>query len=182
MSSSSPCASRRALLLALLTLPAVTQAQTQAPPPTPPELAGLVLRGQGKLSFLGLKVYDIRLWAAAPLGADWTQQPLALELQYNMSLSGAKIAERSLVEMQRQGEIPEAKARAWVEAMTAAFPDVKGRDRLVGRYAPGETARFWLNSQPRTAQLDPEAARWFFGIWLSDKTSEPALRQQLLGR
>jgi hypothetical protein len=147
----------------------------------PPELAGMQARGQGRLRFMGLRVYDIKLWSPEPLGPDWTRHTLALELTYARSLKGPLIAERSLKEMRRQGEIPEPKAQAWLNAMVAAFPDVAENDRLVGRYAPGEPARFWFNSQPRPAQLDPEGSRWFFGIWLSPQTSELALREQLLG-
>lgn len=178
MSSSSPCASRRALLGLLAALPLGLHAQT---PPPPAELAGMAVRGQGRLRFVGLRVYDIKLWSTEPVGADWTKQALALELAYARSLKGALIAERSLKEMRRQGDIPEAKAQAWLAAMTAAFPDVNEGDRLVGRYTPGEPARFWLNGQARPGQLDAEGSRWFFGIWLSPQTSEAALRSQLLG-
>jgi hypothetical protein len=148
---------------------------------TPAELAGMQARGQGRLRFLGLRVYDIKLWSPEPIGPDWTRHTLALELTYARSLKGPLIAERSLKEMRRQGEIAEPKAKAWLAAMTAAFPDVAENDRLVGRYAPGEPARFWFNGQPRPAQLDAEGSRWFFGIWLSPQTSELALREQLLG-
>lgn len=177
MSSSSPCASRRALLGLLAALPLGARAQ----PATPPELAGMAPRGQGRMRFVGLRIYDIKLWAPEPLGADWTKQTLALELVYARSLKGALIAERSLKEMRRQGDIPNAKAEAWLAAMTAAFPDVQEGDRLVGRYVPGEAARFWFNGQPRPGQLDAEGSRWFFGIWLSPQTSEAGLRAQLLG-
>lgn len=177
MSSSSPCASRRACLGLLAAVPCLAWAQ----PSAPAELAGMALRGQGRLRFLGLHVYDIRLWSPEPLGADWTAQALALELIYARSLKGPLIAERSLKEMRRQGDIPEAKAQAWLAAMNAAFPDVGENDRLVGRHAPGEPARFWFNGAPRPGQLDAEGSRWFFGIWLSPRTSEPALRAQLLG-
>ena len=181
MSFNSPCANRRAVALALLALTALpTMAQNPATPSTPPELAGLSLRGQGRLTFLRLKVYEIRLWSAQALQADWTQQPFALELIYAMSLKGPKIAERSLVEMRRQGEIAEPKAQAWLNAMLVAFPDVKDGDRLVGHFDPEEGAKFWFNGQARAGKLDAEAARWFMGIWLSPQTSEPALRKQLL--
>jgi len=177
MSSSSPCASRRAALALLASVPLSLSAQSQVPP----ELAGMSPRGTGRMRFVGLRVYDIKLWAPEPLGADWTQQVLALELTYARSLKGSLIAERSLKEMRRQGDIAEPKAKAWLAAMTSAFPDVNENDRLVGRYVPGEPARFFFNGQARPGQLDAEGSRWFFGIWLSPQTSEAALRTQLLG-
>ena len=65
--------------------------------------------------------------------------------------------------------------------MEAAFPDVKDGDRLTGRYEPGSGAQFFFNGQPRQRIDDAQFARLFFGIWLSPQTSEPALREQLLG-
>lgn len=147
-----------------------------------PELAGLKLRGQGRFRYFGLSIYDARLWSAEPLdAARWTEQPLMLELQYARSLVGREIAKRSLVEMRRQASLDDAKAQGWLQAMEAAFPDVKAGDRLTGQYEPGAGAQFFFNGQPRQRIADAEFARLFFGIWLSPKTSEPALRAQLLG-
>jgi hypothetical protein len=39
---------------------------------------------------------------------------------------------------------------------------------------------FLLNGQPAGEIRDPEFARLFFGIWLSPRTSEPAMRRALL--
>jgi hypothetical protein len=147
-----------------------------------PELAGLKLRGQGRFRYFGLSIYDARLWSAEPLdAARWAEQPLMLELQYARSLVGREIAKRSLVEMRRQASVDDSKAQAWLQAMEAAFPDVKAGDRLTGQYEPGTGAQFFFNGQPRQRIADAEFARLFFGIWLSPKTSEPALRAQLLG-
>lgn len=147
-----------------------------------PELAGLTLRGQGRFRYFGLSIYDARLWSAEPLQAErWAEQPLMLELQYARSLVGREIAKRSLAEMRRQAAIDDAKAQAWLQAMEAAFPDVKAGDRLTGQYEPGTGAQFYFNGQPRQRIADAQFARLFFGIWLSPQTSEPALRAQLLG-
>ena len=41
--------------------------------------------------------------------------------------------------------------------------------------------RFFLNGRARGEPRDAEFAKWFFGIWFSPRTSEPALRLALLG-
>ena len=147
-----------------------------------PELAGLTLRGQGRFRYFGLSVYDARLWSAEPLDATrWAEQPLTLELQYARSLVGREIAKRSLAEMQRQARIDPAQAQAWLAEMEAAFPDVQAGDRISGQYEPGAAAGFFFNGQARRRIADARFARLFFGIWLSPQTSEPALREQLLG-
>jgi len=147
------------------------------------ELAGSRLQGSGRLRFLGLRVYDIRLWTPGrvPRGDEWTAVPLALEIQYARELVGKLIAERSLQEMQRQSRIADDKAAKWLAAMSSTFPDVKEGDRLTGVHRPGETARFHFNGALKGEVRDAEFARLFFGIWLSATTSEPALRDALLG-
>jgi hypothetical protein len=92
------------------------------------------------------------------------------------------IAERSLKEMQRIGKISAEQETRWLQRMQEAFPDVKDGDRIVGLHTPGVGARFWYNGQPRATVADPEFSRYFFGIWLSESTSEPQLRSGLLER
>ena len=165
---------RRRLLLAAVALATLAHAA--------PELAGLTLRGQARFRFFGLHVYDIRLWSAAPVtAAHWQEQPLTLEIEYARSLDGAEIAARSLKEMRRQAPVSEAQAQAWLAEMQAAFPDVKAGDRISGSLEPGVAAQFFVNGQRGRRIADASFARLFFGIWLSPHTSEPALREQLLG-
>ena len=139
--------------------------------------------GAGRLRFLGMGIYDSRLWVPGGFNASaYAQYPFALELNYLRSLSGKLIAERSLREMRRQGNISAEREQAWLQAMLQAFPDVNAGDRITGLHTPGLGARFWFNGQPRPAIADTEFSRVFFGIWLSEASSEPQLRSQLLGQ
>ncbi len=132
---------------------------------------------------MGLRVYDARLWlGATALGADWAAVPLALELEYHRSLDGSRIAERSLTEMQRQRDVSADVAARWLGAMRQLFPDVKAGERITGVNVPGLGARFFFNGQFKGDVRDAEFARHFFGIWLSPHTSEPTLRDALLGK
>ena len=178
--------SRRVWLLAAgaaLLGPARAQtAALAAPAELAADLPQARLQGSGRLRFLGLRIYDIRLWAgASPVGAQWAGVPLALELEYARSLDGAQIAERSLVEMRRQAEPAADTAERWLAAMKKVFPDVREGDRITGVNLPGQGARFFHNGRLRGEVRDTEFARLFFGIWLSPRTSEPALRESLLG-
>jgi hypothetical protein len=84
--------------------------------------------------------------------------------------------------MARQETLPEPQAQAWQTEMTRLFPDVGDGDRLTGVMLPGEAARFYFNGELRGELRDPDFARLFFGIWLAPETSEPALRERLLGQ
>ena len=178
-----------ALLVALLWLPLLAQAQNQtAAPSVPPEVAQALpegrLQGQGRLRFLGLGIYDARLWAAggALSPQAWADRPLALELQYLRHLKGPLIAERSLTEMRRQGPISATQEQAWLKTLQSLIPDVQEGDRLVGHWHPEQGVRLFFNGQLRGAFQDLQLSRWFMGIWLSEQTSEPRLRDALFGR
>ena len=134
------------------------------------------------MTFLGMHIYDVRLWAGkATVPAEWQTVPFALELIYARTLFGSMVADRSLTEMKRQGDITSEVAQRWLALMKSLFPDVKDGDRITGVNVPGEGARFFVNGSLRGATKDVDFARVFFGIWLSPKTSEPALRKALLG-
>jgi len=174
----------RLLAIAALTGPAITSAQQGNPKPWPEiasQLPDAQFSGSARLRFWGFEVYDAQLWVepgfrASRLGS----HALGLSLTYLRSLRGTAIAERSITEMRRQGPLDEPQAKRWRDAMAAIFPDVKDGDRLTGVWQPGKGARFWFNGAPRGQINDDVFAARFFGIWLSEATSEPAMRQALL--
>ena len=166
------------LLLGLLAavLPGAAQV---LPPVVARDIPGLTPFGEGTMRFFGLKVYDVRLWTAMRAFAH--TDPFALELIYDLSLSGRDIAERSVKEMRDQGHSDEAKLKRWGEQMAKIFPDIKQGDTLVGVSVPGKEVRFYTREKFIAAIADPEFARAFFDIWLSEKTSAPGVRNRLLG-
>lgn len=154
--------------------------------PLPPEVVEALpaarLQGQGSLRMLGLRIFDARLWLDAPWRGEAPAQPLALELRYARALSGARIAARSIQEMRGIGPFDEAQAVRWEQALRRLFPDVEAGQRLTGVWRPGAATRFAHDGRWR-GQVDDEAfGPLFFGIWLSARSSEPALRERLLGR
>jgi hypothetical protein len=138
--------------------------------------------GQARLTVYGFSIYDAKLWAADRFSVtNYATQPFALELRYLRNFKGEMIAERSLSEMRRLGEISDEKAGVWLASMKKTFPDVKKGDVLIGFHRPDGTASFNFNGRPIGEVNDPEFTRHFFGIWLSPKTSEPKMRQNLIG-
>ena len=164
------------LLLVATGIPAIAQT---LPAAVAADLPGLSQWGKGTMRFLGLKVYDVRLWTAMKPFSH--QDSFALELIYDMSLGGRDIAERSVKEMRGQGYNDEAKLKRWGEEMARIFPDIKKGDTLIGVNVPGKEARFYNHEKFIAAVPDPEFARAFFDIWLSEKTSAPGVRSNLLG-
>ncbi len=138
--------------------------------------------GQTRLRVWGFQIYDARLWASPNFEATrYTSQPAALELSYLRDFEAKAIAERSIQEMRRSASISTEQENRWLSEMQRVFPNIKTGDRLLGIHQPGQGARFWFNGQTRGEIRDAEFAKLFFGIWLSPKTSEPAMREALLG-
>jgi Chalcone isomerase-like len=153
------------------------------PPPEVAALPGARLQGQMRFRWFGLHVYDGRLWSATPIRADdYPAREFALELIYARNIPGADIAERTLSEMRRIAEVTDAQAKSWLDFMRDAFPDVKPGDRLMGLHRPGQGVSFFHNGRPTRALADVAFPAQFFGIWLSPRSREPALRDALLGR
>lgn len=137
--------------------------------------------GRGRLTFWGFEVYDAVLWAARSFRAgQFTAHSFALELTYQRPLSAVDISRASLQEMRRHGEIDTAQAERWQTQLTAALPDVRRGDRLVGVYRPDAGATFFHNGRRIGEVADPQFARLFFSIWLGEATSSPELRRSLI--
>lgn len=136
--------------------------------------------GEGRFSYLFWDLYDASLHA--PDGNWNNNKPYALKLRYLRNLDGHKIADRSAEEIRRQGFNDEAKLAAWHSQMKNIFPDVSKGTEIIGIHVPGEETRFYLGTSEIGLIKDPKFGKWFFGIWLSEKTSAPELRTSLLGR
>jgi hypothetical protein len=153
------------------------------PPEVGQELTQAQWSGSARMRFFGLSIYDVSLWVAPGFSARrFERQPLVLELRYLRELSGKDIAQRSLDEMRRQGDISPAQGQTWLAAMQRAFPDVKAGERITGLHQPETGARFWHQGRATAQVPDAVFSRLFFGIWLADATSEPKLRSALLAR
>ncbi len=133
--------------------------------------------GQGQFSRFGFSVYQAQLWA--PLGRYASGEPFALSLTYSREILGAKLVQASLDEMQKL-QMPATQSKEWRAALERVLPNVLPGDSITGVYHPGQGAVFFHRDQ-KTGKIEDELAKYFFAIWLDPRTSEPGLRQALLG-
>jgi hypothetical protein len=96
-------------------------------------------------------------------------------------LSGEEIAKRSISEIKKQTALDDDRAKQWMSQLLVLMPSVKPGDRLTGVYQPSGTLAFWIESKKLGEINDPKLSEAFMGIWLSTKTSEPKMREKLLG-
>ena len=145
------------------------------------------LVGQGTLRYFGFSIYHAQLWVGprpAETGLAWALQPVVLSLQYHRDFKGEDIAQRSFEEMQRHPLMRASDHAAWLAALKALMPDVRTGERLIGVYQPGQGLQLWHDGASlRELGTAPDAlmAQVFMGIWLDPSTSQPELRQRLLG-
>ena len=172
-----------AAAVAVFAAPAAANHAVVPAPPLPPLVAvqvpGLRAQGGGEMKVLGLSIYDGWFWAD---GHAWhPDRTYLLDLHYHRDLDGARLAERSVVEIEGiGGGTPEDRLR-WGEAMRRILPDVGKGDRITGIHLPPGIVRYFLNGAFIGEIADPQFARAFFGIWLDPKTSRTDFRRKLLG-
>lgn len=152
------------------------------PPAVSAQLPEVKVRCEGELTFLGLSIYDARLYRDANARGDCApDEPFALQLIYKRRLYGDLIAARSVEEMTKLGYGTAEQRARWGELLKKMLPDVDAGDFLTGVNVPRRGVRFYQNGNPIGAIYDRDFAQAFFGIWLDPRTSEPTLRKQLLG-
>ena len=137
--------------------------------------------GGGLLRMFGFQIYNAYLWT--PEGASFDQtKPHVLDIHYLRTFSAKQLAERSIDEMRGQSAGSEAVYSKWSTEMQRVFADVKEGDRLIGVATPARTAKFFHNGTYRGEVADAAFTDAFFGIWLGEKSSQPGLRERLLGK
>jgi len=135
-----------------------------------------------RLKIWGFEIYDARLWTKAAFSVQqFTSQSFGLEITYLRKVEGKDIAKSSIDEMKRIGQMSPEQQKAWFKAMSDTFPTVGNGDKLLGVYRPNEGAEFWINQKPLGVISDPQFAKLFFGIWLHEATSAPAIRRAWMG-
>jgi hypothetical protein len=162
-------------LAGLVALPLPTVASSMAVA----DLDAMQTVGEARMRVLFWDVYDARL--LAPQGAYREDQPFALSLTYLRTLNGEKIAERSIEEIRGQGLADETALNRWLTFLTGVIPDVREADEIIGLATPDGSTRFFRDGMLIGEIDDARFTRAFFDIWLGEKTSEPGLRDQLLG-
>jgi hypothetical protein len=141
-------------------------------------LPGAKPSSQQRLSVWGFDVYDARLWVRPDFSIlKYADHSFVLELSYLRSLEGGAIAKRSMEEMRKVGTVTKEQESIWLKAMLEVFPNVQKGDRLQGLYVPNVGAEFLLNDKLIGRIQDPLFAQLFFGIWMHESTSAPAIRQ-----
>jgi hypothetical protein len=146
--------------------------------------------GAGQFRYFVFDIYEASLKAPAIYWAssadqktlDYSQSvPLLLELTYQRNISRDEFIKATVDQWQHLTGAVSTQHKQWAEALKPIWRDVKEGDTLASLLLADGQVVFYFNRQYLGTLTDPAFGPAFFDIWLSEGTSAPKLRQQLLG-
>ncbi|MCL1141302.1 chalcone isomerase family protein [Shewanella gaetbuli] len=135
--------------------------------------------GEADMDFLWLDIYLAKLYSASGQYQP-EQYPLMLEIEYHRDISSQELMSATVEQWQKIG-VPEEVINSIRFHLDKAWPDVNENDRLSFVIHDESKAEFLFNDQSFYQLNDHQFSQAFVGIWLSEKTTRPELRQQLIG-
>ncbi len=135
--------------------------------------------GEGAYRWAFIDVYDAALWTDAPA---WSYDaPFALTLTYRINAMPADIREETIKQLRVVSELTPEELTAFGQELDRLYPEMRKGDSITALYTPEGGMALYHNEVLRGRVTEQKFVRPFFDIWLSDKTTEPKLRAQLLG-
>lgn len=138
-------------------------------------LPGAELRGQATFRFLGLPLYQARLYTPGGEPLDW-QKELALELTYLRKIAEADLIESTLQEFSRTGAPLPVK-----DQLSRCFDDVGKGDRYLAVSNGPDEIMFWRNERQMCALTHPQIKQRLMTIFLGDNTRSQSFTRKLQG-
>ena len=147
-----------------------------------PELRHLIAAdkpvGTAHMQVMWMDVYTASFWSDS---GGWEKPPYALTLTYGMRFTAEELASRTRQEMLAVSSLPAAICEEYAERLKKIWPNVNAGDRITA-LADKDSTLFFYNGKKLGTIEGQEFMKAFFAIWLSAKSSEPAMRQQLLAK
>ncbi len=137
---------------------------------------GADLRGQATLRFLGVPIYEARLYTDGGAPLDW-QNDFGLEINYMREFSGQSLVTATLREMKRMGASLPARSE-----FDRCFFDVGKGDRYLAVSSGPDSISFWRNDTHVCNLSHPEIKRGFMSIFLGENTRSKAFTRKLRGK
>ncbi|WP_170515643.1 hypothetical protein [Ruegeria atlantica] len=133
------------------------------------------LRGIATFRFLGMPIYEAKLYTPQGSALNWTQD-FALQLTYRKSLKQKALVESTLDEMARQGNPAPTQAQ-----LQKCFQAVSKGDSYIAISEGPNKIGFWRNGQKTCTLSYPGAKNAFMSIFLGDNTRSGSFTRQLKG-
>lgn len=133
--------------------------------------------GEGEMHYLFWTVYSAEFYRSKDSVNHISQ---ALRITYFKSISQQALIDATQQQWQHLG-YPQEDITRWSIPLANIWPSVEPRDKLTFVSLVSGGSQFFFDGKPIGIVQDPTFSDAFLSIWLSERTSEPKLRQQLLG-
>ncbi|MCO7187833.1 MULTISPECIES: chalcone isomerase family protein [unclassified Pseudoalteromonas] len=182
----------------LITAAAILVA-AQAGASTATQLPTLELRGTAELRYLFWDIYSAALYTSGGRYQE-TEFPQVLKLTYKRDIEAQELVDATREQWQKQ-KLKLDNSEQWLRQLGQLWPDIRKGNQLILVVDKEQQSRFYFRPEaPETLKVSlsesalKESARFlgaindsafgpaFLGIWLSEKTTEPKLRKQLIGK
>lgn len=131
-------------------------------------------RGQGEMSYLFWTLYSAEFYATP------TNSDRALKLEYYRAIDSKDLVDATKEQWNKLG-YSNNNIQRWLQPLYEMWPNVEAGSTLTIRVTEDNISRFYFDEQPIGTIQDKQFGEAFLAIWLSENTSEPGLRKQLLG-
>ncbi|WP_170411408.1 hypothetical protein [Ruegeria atlantica] len=140
------------------------------------ELPNAELRGSATFRYLGLPIYDAKLFTPGGAPFSWSED-FGLQLTYRKNIKQKALIESTLDEMTRQGNsgLTQANLGQCFEAVS------KGDVYLAVSDGPNKVG-FWLNGRKTCTLTGQGIKKTFMSIFLGDNTRSASFTRQLKGQ
>lgn len=137
--------------------------------------------GQGQYSYWFWDLYQARLFSSDGRFVDYQQSvPLKLELTYQRDIKKQDFIDATMQQWKIQQGALDKKHKLWAGELGTLWRDVSKGDTLTAVLRQDGLVDFYFNNNLLGRTSDPAFGSAFFDIWLSEKTTAPELRSQLL--
>ena len=124
-------------------------------------------------------VYTAELYISQPQYQK-DQWPQALKLTYLRDIKKQELIDATEDQWQHI-KLNHQQQKQWLQQLADIWPDIKQNDQLTLFVSNDGSSQFYANGSLIGKIDDTEFGSAFLAIWLSERTSEPSLRKQLLG-
>ncbi|ASJ73782.1 chalcone isomerase family protein [Granulosicoccus antarcticus] len=134
--------------------------------------------GSSDMSWMVFKLYNITLLTD---NGSYSPKvlPQALEISYYRNIDKEDLVKATDGQWENLG-ISKAQRNEWLPELLSLWPDIKKKDTLRFEVDTSGSNMFLYNGEPIGGIQSPGFSQAFLDIWLSTKTSRPALRKRLI--
>ena len=135
--------------------------------------------GNATLKVMFWTIYDSYLFSKDGVYRG-VEPELALRIDYRRNIKKDDLIDRTRKEWRKQGVYVDS-SETWLQQLDTFWPDIKRGDQIVLRVNAELASEFFFNGELIGSVVDPIFTQRFLSIWLSEKSSYPHLRNQLVG-